>query len=189
MNIDQLIAFMNVAEKLKCNTRHSWTSSGRHESVAEHSWRMTLFAMAISEDFKHLDMNKVIKMCIIHDLGEAYTGDIPSFYKTERDETVENQKIAGMLAGLEGEFKQEMTALYREMDAMESEEAKLYKCIDKCEVVLQHNEAPLDTWIELEYELNKVHGAAECEVFAYMKKLRERLKEDTERKLAEGGVQ
>ena len=70
MDINECIVFMNIAEKLKCNTRHSWTSSGRHESVAEHSWRMGLLAMAVADEFSELDMNKVIKMCLIHPIRE-----------------------------------------------------------------------------------------------------------------------
>jgi ABC-type sulfate/molybdate transport systems ATPase subunit len=62
-----------VAEKLKCNTRHCYTSSGRHESVAEHSWRIALMAMLLTEEFPEADMNKVIRMCLIHDLGEAFS--------------------------------------------------------------------------------------------------------------------
>ncbi|CEQ26034.1 HD domain-containing protein [Paraclostridium sordellii] len=45
MNTATLLEILTVAEKLKCNTRHSWTSSGRHESVAEHSWRIALMAL------------------------------------------------------------------------------------------------------------------------------------------------
>ena len=80
------IKFLNVIEKLKCNTRHSWTSSGRHESVAEHSWRLAVMAMLCTDEYPNLDINKVIKMCLIHDFGEAVTGDIPAFLKNEEDE-------------------------------------------------------------------------------------------------------
>jgi len=185
MDINELLVFLNLAEKLKCNTRHSWTSNGRHESVAEHSWRMALFAMAIADEFSELDMNKVIKMCLIHDLGEAITGDIPTFYKTESDENVELNAIDQLLGTLSGTFKDSLRKLFDEMDQLSTPEAKLYKCIDKCEVVLQHNEASLDTWIELEYELNQTHGEKECDEFDYMKRLRKRLKDDTLSKLEE----
>ena len=76
MQPKELIEFLGVVEKLKCNTRHSWTSSGRRESVAEHSWRLSLLAMLCADEYPDLDMNKVVRMCIIHDLGEAITGDV-----------------------------------------------------------------------------------------------------------------
>ena len=83
MEAQKLLEILSVAEKLKCNTRHCYTSSGRKESVAEHSWRLGLMAMlsAGEAEFQDADMNKVIQMCLIHDLGEAFTGDIPAFAK------------------------------------------------------------------------------------------------------------
>ena len=80
----EYIEFLNKIEKLKCNTRHSWTSSGRCESVAEHSWRLSVMALLCADEFPKLDIDKVVKMCLIHDFGEAVTGDIPSFFKGGR---------------------------------------------------------------------------------------------------------
>lgn len=77
---------LSVAERLKDTTRHCYTRNGRHESVAEHSWMMTLMAFFMKYEFPKVDMDKVIKMCIIHDLGEAFIGDIPTFEKTEATE-------------------------------------------------------------------------------------------------------
>ena len=73
----ELLDILTVAERLKDATRHCYTSGGRHESVAEHCWMMTLMAFFLKEEFPEADMDKVIRMCIIHDLGEAFTGDIP----------------------------------------------------------------------------------------------------------------
>ena len=92
MEIRRLLDFLKTAEQLKCNTRHSYTSSGRLESVAEHSWRLALMAMLVGDEFPELDMDKVIKMCLIHDMGEAITGDIPAFEKTDKDRKVENKR-------------------------------------------------------------------------------------------------
>ena len=83
---------MSVAEKLKNNTSHSWTSSGRQESVAEHCWRLSLMAYLIKDEFHEADINKVILMCICHDLGEAITGDIPAFNKNDGDKLKEERK-------------------------------------------------------------------------------------------------
>ena len=89
----ELINFLDIAEKMKCNTRHSWTSTNRKESVAEHSWRLSLMALLLEKEIEGVDFQKIIKMCIIHDLGEAITGDIPSFLKTEEDSKVEENAI------------------------------------------------------------------------------------------------
>ena len=79
----KLIEIMSIAERLKDAERHCLTSGGRRESVAEHSWRMTLMAYFMSDEFPEADLEKIFKMCLIHDLGEAFTGDIPTFVKTE----------------------------------------------------------------------------------------------------------
>ena len=100
MNPREYIEFLSKIEKLKCNTRHSWTSSGRCESVAEHSWRLSVMALLCADEYPALDINKVIKMCLIHDFGEAVTGDIPSFYKTENHEKEEEKAIKNLLSTL-----------------------------------------------------------------------------------------
>ena len=100
MNPRELLEIMTLAERLKDTTRHCYTSKGRHESVAEHCWMMTLMAFMIKEEFPEADMDKVIRMCIIHDLGEAFTGDIPVFNKTEADEQREENLLQSWVRSL-----------------------------------------------------------------------------------------
>ena len=76
----ELINFLQLIGKLKVNTRHCWTTEDRQESVAEHSWRLALMPLLIAEHYPDTDINKVVKMCLIHDFGEALTGDIPAFF-------------------------------------------------------------------------------------------------------------
>ena len=64
MDIGKFLEIMDLAENLKNNPRHSWTSSGRRESVAEHSWRLTLMAYFVTDKFPEADMDKVMKMCV-----------------------------------------------------------------------------------------------------------------------------
>ena len=104
------IEFLNKIEKLKCVTRHSWTSSGRRESVAEHSWRLAVMAMLCKNEFPELDIDKVIKMCLIHDFGEALTGDIPAFFKTEAHEETEEKATEKILSMLKSPVKEEFSA-------------------------------------------------------------------------------
>lgn len=187
MEYRSFLDFLDKAEKLKCNTRHSWTSSGRHESVAEHSWRLALMAMLLGEQFSDLDRNKVIRMCLIHDLGEAVTGDIPAFVKTEKDEAVESKAVSGLFDTLPETQKKEMTELFAEMNALETREAKLYKSLDKLEALIQHNEADLATWLPLEYDMQMTYGTKECSFDPYINGLREVVREDSRRKAEEGG--
>ena len=185
MEPKEFLAFLARLEKLKCNTRHSWTSSGRHESVAEHSWRLAMLAMLLRDALPEVDMDKVLRMCLIHDVGEAVTGDIPSFQKTDANEETERQAIAELLSPLPDGLRGELTALFAEMDALATPEARVYKALDKLEVVVQHNEAPLDTWLPLEYELNQTYGIPETAPFPPLAALREQARLDTLAKLAE----
>ena len=183
MRPEQLIEFLGVVEKLKCNTRHSWTSSGRRESVAEHSWRLSLFAMLCADEYPGLDMNKVIRMCIIHDLGEAITGDVPSFEKTEQNEMTEKEAWDTLLTRLPEPYKSEFSALYAEMEARETPEARLYKALDNMEAIISHNEASLDTWVPLEYTLNLTYGEENAAWSPYTQSLREELRAQTAQKI------
>ena len=115
MDARKLLDALRVAERLKDATRHCYTKNGRHESVAEHSWMMTLMAFFMKDEFPEVDMDKVIKMCIIHDLGEAFTGDIPTFDKTEANEQTEEKLLYAWVNTLPENYSTEMTALYKEM--------------------------------------------------------------------------
>ena len=79
MEIRKLLDTLALAERLKDAERHCLTSNGRRESVAEHCWRMTFMAYLVSDEFPKADLTKLFKMCLIHDMGEAFTGDIPTF--------------------------------------------------------------------------------------------------------------
>lgn len=183
MDTKKFIEIMSVAEKLKNNTRHSWTSSNRHESVAEHSWRLSLMAYLVKDEFPDVDINKVILMCIFHDLGEAVTGDIPAFNKTESDEVLENREVYQLLGNLPEPYKKELTMLFLEMNAQKTIESKIYKALDKMEALIQHNEADISTWLPLEYDLNLTYGEKEVEFSKYMKELKQTINEDTINKI------
>lgn len=183
MNIKKFLEIISIAEKLKNNTRHSWTSSNRHESVAEHSWRLSLMAYLVKDEFPDVDINKVILMCICHDLGEAITGDIPAFYKTESDEIVENREVHQLLSSMPEPYKKELPMLFLEMHEQKTIESKIFKALDKMEALIQHNEADISTWLPLEYELNLTYGEKEVEFSTYMKELKEAINEDTINKI------
>lgn len=173
MRQEELLSILSVAEKLKCNTRHSDTSSGRRESVAEHSWRLSLMAMLLEDEFPDTDINKVIKMCLIHDLGEAFTGDIAAFDKTEEDSEREERLYLEWIDGFPEVQRKQFHDLLREMSELKTKEARLYKALDKLEAVIQHNEADIASWLPLEYDLQLSYGAEEVAFSPYLLKLKE----------------
>ena len=175
MEATALLQALHTAERLKDATRHCYTSEGRHESVAEHSWRISLMADWISDEFPEADMNKVLRMCLIHDLGEAFTGDIP----TSSDEKREDELLAEWVSTLPQPFREEMAALYREMNERKTLEARIFKAMDSLEALIQHNESNLSTWSENEYELNMHYADDKVSFSPYLTSLRELIRKDT----------
>ena len=186
MEPNKLLDILHTAERLKDTLRLCDTSKGRRESVAEHSWRLALMAFFLRDEFPDTVMDRVIRMCLIHDLGECFTGDIPSFLKTDADTEKEDSLLERWVSGLPAPYSAEMGALYAEMNALQTPEAKLYKALDKLEAVIQHNEAPIATWLPREYDLNLTYANENVAFSPYLTELRAAIRRDTEEKIQRG---
>ena len=185
MKASALLDILNLAERLKDTTRHCYTKNGRPESVAEHCWMASLMAFFLKDEFPEADMDKVIKMILIHDLGEAFTGDIPTFDKTEANEKTEEELLYQWVRTLPAPYGEEMLSLYEEMNERKTLEAKIYKAIDGMEAVIQHNISDISTWIPREYELNVTYADDKVAFSEYLKEVREEIRKDTFAKIAE----
>lgn len=183
MDARELLKALSIAARLKDTTRHCYTKKGRHESVAEHSWMMSLMAFLLMDEFPQADMNKVIQMCIIHDLGECFTGDIPTFDKNEHNSELESELLNQWVNTLPDNISDKMKALYQEMDERTTIEAKLFKAIDSQEALIQHNFSDLSTWTEYEKTFNLTYADDKVQFSDYMKLLREEIRKDTMLKL------
>ena len=183
MNAREYLEILHVAERLKDTPRHCTTSKRRIESVAEHSWRVTLMAFFLRHEFNDIDMDKVVKMCIIHDLGECFTGDIPSFEKTDSDREIEDSLLKKWVDSLPKELSGELSEIYEEIKSKKTKEAKLFNALDKLEALIQHNESPLDTWSEQEIELNKTYAFDVIGFSEWLIELRREILDDTLKKL------
>ena len=139
-------------------------------------------AYLVKDEFPDADIDKVIRMCLFHDMGEAVTGDIPAFEKTGKDEAVEDTAVSWLLGQLPEPYHGELSELFREMKEQQTSEAKLYKALDKLEALIQHNEADLSTWIPLEYDLQMTYGTKECSFDRYINELRNMVREDSRKK-------
>jgi len=153
--------------------------------VAEHSWRLTMMAYFVRDEFPQADMDKVIRMCIFHDMGEAFTGDIPAFLKNEQHEQEESRVVEQWIASLPQPCGEELKALLAEREALETTEARIYKALDKMEALIQHNEADISTWLPLEYELNLTYGTEQVAFSEYFQKLKAEINQDTLDKIQE----
>jgi putative hydrolase of HD superfamily len=179
------LAFLRAAESLKDVLRSARTSSGRAESTAEHSWRLCLMAMVFEDRLPELDWLKVLKLCIVHDLGEAIHGDIPaneqvaSLEKSAR----EREDLALLVSGLDPVARDSIIALWEEYEAAASPEAMAVKALDKLETLLQHNQGQNSP--EFDYRFNLGYGKAHTSTHALFVAIRELIDEDTRRRIPE----
>ena len=183
MKPQDFLEWLHIIERMKCTFRHSKTSCNRDESVAEHSYRLIVMAYILKDKILNVDMNKVLEMCIVHDFGEAITGDIPSFEKTEQNEQEEMQQVLNLISALPEKRYKRIKELFKEMEQMESVEAKVFKTLDKMEAVIQHNESDIASWLDIEYELQQTYGVKEASEFEYLKDLREQVLLETKEKI------
>ena len=152
------IRFIQEAERLKSVLRSGFTSSGRAESTAEHSWRLCLLAMTFADQLGSIDIGKVLKLCVVHDLGEAISGDVAAVDqhldpdKTER----ERRDLQTLTRTLPVALQAEILALWEEYESAQTTEAKVVKGLDKLETIIQHNQGANPP--DFDYAFNLAYG-------------------------------
>lgn len=189
MNLDKIqgrLAFLREAERLKNVFRSAHTSTGKQESTAEHTWRLCLMALVFEDEFAGLDMLKILKMCVIHDLGEAINGDIPAISQSARPDksAQERRDLLLLAAALDEEAKASILALWDDYEHAASPEARTVKALDKLETILQHNQGlnPPD----FDYGFNLGYGRRYTSATPLFETLRELVDRDTRARMAPG---
>jgi len=184
-NIASYISFIQEAEKLKSILRTAWSSSGRGESTAEHSWRLALLAGVVLTEYPGLDGRKVLMMCLIHDMGEIYDGDISAASLPDAGEKYQMEldavrRVFGLLP--EGQ-RDEMMTLWQEYNDNSSPEAHLVKALDKAETIIQHNQGKNPPGFD--YDFNLEYGAAYFKDDPFLQQMRRQLDEETDKRWQE----
>ena len=185
-NLSGILNFLHAAEGLKKELRHSWLSDGRRESVAEHTWRMALMAIVLQPEVNPaLDLGHVLKMIIVHDLGEVYAGDYQVYGKAvpENKHELEEAALQKLVALLPSYSKEMIDALWREFETRSSEEAVFANALDKLEVIIQHNEADLSTYLEGEGEFNLTYADDLVKENKTLALFRALIREETKKKI------
>jgi putative hydrolase of HD superfamily len=181
-----ILEFLRAAEGLKTATRSGWTSAGEQESVAEHTWRLCLMALALHPAFPDVDFARLVKICIIHDLGEAIGGDVPAPEQALRPggkAADERRDLLQLLEPLPRALRDEITGLWDEYEAAQSPEARLAKGLDKLETILQHTQGQNPS--DFDYRFNLTYGRRFTADHPVLAALRALLDEETERRARE----
>lgn len=154
-----VLDFLREAERLKTTHRTAWTSDGHPESVAEHTWRLCLMAIVLAPEFEGVDVAKLLKICVIHDLGEALGGDIPAIDQDPGAPKSDSERrdLLTLIEPLPERARTEIVALWDEYEAAASPEARLAKALDKMETILQHNQG--DNPPTFDFAFNLGYGA------------------------------
>lgn len=153
----KILNFINLAENLKIEKRNTRVSTGEHESVAAHSWRVALLVMILGENLdQEINLEKALKMALIHDISEAIVGDL-NYAEYEKSAKLvktrsENEKeaIIKIKQMLPENLGDEISDLWNEFENSQSLEAKFVQAIDKIEAQIQDNEMDLKYWTEYE---------------------------------------
>ena len=154
--LDQQFAFLNDADRLKSVLRATTLVDGsRRENSGEHSWHLALYAMVLGDQAgPGVDLNRVIRMLILHDLVEIDVGDVPihadgglahGSVATKTAEARAAERIFGLLPG---DLAQDFRALWDEFEAAESPDAVFARSLDRVQPVMANLMSGGGTWVE-----------------------------------------
>ena len=181
-----ILDFLRAAERLKTVTRSAWSSTGRAESVAEHTWRLCLLALVLRPGLAEVDYGRLLPMLVVHDLGEAIRGDIPAPEQAAAGAAKameERADLVELLAPLPDAMRAELTALWDEYEGAATLEARVAKALDKLETILQHNQGLNPEGFD--YRFNLAYGQQYTGVHPLLAEIRSMLDEETEEKAVE----
>jgi putative hydrolase of HD superfamily len=178
-----MIDFLQSAAALKDTLRTGRTASGRRESTADHSWRLCLLAMLLAGELDGIDLARLLQLCLVHDLAEAITGDVPAPCQDAADGRKERERDAlrALCAPLPEDLRQRIESLCAEYDAGCSPESMMAKGLDKIETMLQHligaNPAGFD------YRFNLTYGRGITDRHPLLRQVRSSLDGKTRRRI------
>lgn len=158
-SLDQALAFITEVEQLKAVQRKTRpVGLARYENSAEHSWHVCLSALVL-QDYAdvEIDINRVIKMLLLHDLGEIHGGDV-IIYRSETPEQKQAERcgVQALLSKLSQSQAQEYLALWDEFEAGETADSQYARAIDRLPPLLQNLHDDGHSWRLHSISLEKV---------------------------------
>lgn len=173
--ITAILTFLDEANRLKDTLRSGHTPQGRQESSAEHSWRLCLLAMLFGDELDGVDLLRLIRICIVHDLGEAISGDVPAVAQRAGDDRAARERadLVTLCTPLPDDLKTEIIDLWDEYAEASSAEAVLAKGFDKIETMLTHTTG--NNADDFDYAFNLGYGLPATDRHPLLKALRARV--------------
>jgi len=158
----QQVAFIKEIDKLKyIQRRTKLFNSDRHENDAEHSWHLAMMTLVLAgHSDRPIDVLKVLKMVLIHDLVEIDAGDT-FIYDTSKNHsnTDEERLAANRIFGILPELQaQEFIAIWEEFEEGITDDAKFARTMDRFEPLLQNSSNNGGTWAEFDVEYHTVYN-------------------------------
>jgi 5'-deoxynucleotidase YfbR-like HD superfamily hydrolase len=141
---EKILNFLLEAFKLKDVERTGWVEAKikNPESVADHSWGVALLALILSKRVK-LNLEKCLKMALIHDINEIYTKDIAlqpedrGTIKEKKKKKIERNAMKKVLSFLPNSIKRDWERVWNELEARKTREAKVVRNLDKLDMAIQ----------------------------------------------------
>ncbi|EHH69463.1 HD domain-containing protein [Gluconobacter morbifer] len=182
-DITKRLDFMREATRLKDVLRRTYTLGGQSESTAEHSWALCLLIMTFADQMPDIDLLKLLKICIIHDLGEAIHGDIPaiSVLASANKSVQEREDLLVIMESLPISLRDEFLSLWDEYEAASTPEARLAKAFDKIETISQHNTGQNPS--DFDYAFNLTYGRRYTDHSTLTRQIRDILDQATKRNM------
>ncbi|MEO9528846.1 HD domain-containing protein [Roseibium sp.] len=174
-----ILAFLQAAEQLKDTIRSGTTRKGRPESTAEHSWRLALLVLLLEKELKGIDFPKLLKLCLVHDLGEAISGDVPAPEQKPGDDRQarERRDFCTLCAPLPPDLSENLLAIWDEYAGAETVEARFAKAFDKLETIFQHLLMPPPS--ANFYRFNLTYGRDRTDYHPLTRQIRDRVDAET----------
>jgi putative hydrolase of HD superfamily len=167
-----ILDFVQAAERLKDTLRSGRTRQGRVESTAEHTWRLCLMAMLFDRELAGIDHLKLLRLLVVHDLGEAISGDIPAIEQDGGPHRAERERadLISLCSPLPGDLRDTIVKLWDDYAAGVSPEAVLAKGFDKIETMMQHLIGRNDP--SFDYAFNLTYGRTQTEKHPLLRQIR-----------------
>ena len=152
IRLDQQLRFTAEIDKMTSILRRTMLVDGsRRENDAEHSWHIAVMALIFEEyAAEPVNVNRAVKMCVVHDLIEIYAGDTFAYDVAGNADKAEREAAAAdkLFAQLPSEQGAEIRSLWEEFDAMQTADAKYAACMDRLQPFLHNTLTGGHTWVE-----------------------------------------